>query len=178
MNYCNLKFSSHRLAEQRETYSPKKNMLIFIVSIYFLSYLQFFKAAQVTTWRKYGKLVLQPWTKYTGTFGYFLHFPLFPNLNVAPGWKSVPFETTSLSATLKNGKRGLLLKKIGIYSKITKIFKSPKYNDRGCRSFLFVKKQTEIIFSLSYTIFSIGNTARRVKWSLQIEIEIQNISKI
>ena len=66
---------------------------------------------------------LQPWTKHIETFAYFQNFPLSPNFNVALGWKSVPNETTLHSTT--SGDRGLLLKKIGIYSKITKIFKVP-----------------------------------------------------
>ena len=69
---------------------------------------------------------LQPWTKYIGTFEYFLNFALSPNFNVAPGWRSVPIETTLHSTTLENGERGLLLKKSRIDYKITKIFKSCK----------------------------------------------------
>ena len=68
---------------------------------------------------------LQPCTKYIGPFAHFKNFPLSPNFNVDPGWKSVPIQTNSYSTTLKVGRGAFYWKKLECIPKLPKFSKVP-----------------------------------------------------
>ena len=97
-------------------------------------------------------------------FRIFQKFPHSPNFNVALGWKSVPNETTLHSTTLKSGERRLLLKKIGIYSKITKIFKVPNIMSEVEDEFEFAEFNSGIhCICLRLEILFLGRFGPKIK---------------
>ena len=66
------------------------------------------------------------------TFCTFLKFCPFTQFQCWSGVKKCFNWNKFVFYNIKSGERGLLLKKIGMYSKITQIFKSSKYHVRSC----------------------------------------------